>query len=528
MSSQPTPITNIDSKSIPVINNQTVKNPDGSYSAKSAFITSGVKWGSSGNGTSGGNVTWSFAKFNFNDRLSFDQLLYSSLEDDVRNAFKTWQDVADITFTEVEDSSNTDIRIGMNAIDGVNNTLGTAHYTYSGNIFSFADIELDTSEDWSGSLPYLTLVHEIGHAIGLDHENRVPAIMNSTIDTNLTGLTNDDKEGIIAIYGPAANTGPADIPASIDTTAKFDIAESYQGIIHSETDIDWVKVTLFSGVDYVIELKGQDSNSGTLADPFIAGIYDVNGSFLGSQTTNDDGGVGLDSKLSFRADRTGEYFIAADAFSTPTASDSYTLSISYQTPATNFKASDSKNILQGSQGIDYAQYSILSSQANITKAAGQDNYFLSRNGTRDELTNIERLQFLDKNIALDIDDNAGQAYRLYKAAFDREPDSAGLGYWINDLDNGRSLVEISQGFIDSAEFRLSTGINPSQENFITLLYTNVLNRTPDQAGFDYWINDLNQGTSYAGALASFSESIENKANVIGLIENGISYDQWVA
>ena len=48
----------------------------------------------------------------------------------------------------------------------------------------------------------------------------------------------------------------------------------------------------------------------------------------------------------------------------------------------------------------------------------------------------ERLTFSDANIALDIDGNAGQAHRIYKAAFDRAPDLGGLGFWINTLDNG--------------------------------------------------------------------------------------------
>ena len=36
--------------------------------------------------------------------------------------------------------------------------------------------------------------------------------------------------------------------------------------------------------------------------------------------------------------------------------------------------------------------------------------------------NVERLDFSDAHLAFDVDGNAGQIYRLYKAAFARTPD----------------------------------------------------------------------------------------------------------
>src|ERR1700730_43745 len=40
----------------------------------------------------------------------------------------------------------------------------------------------------------------------------------------------------------------------------------------------------------------------------------------------------------------------------------------------------------------------------------------------DTLNDVERLQFSDGVVAFDIQGNAGNAYRLYQAAFDRTPD----------------------------------------------------------------------------------------------------------
>jgi Domain of unknown function (DUF4214) len=157
-----------------------------------------------------------------------------------------------------------------------------------------------------------------------------------------------------------------------------------------------------------------------------------------------------------------------------------------------------------------------------------DDLVRGRDGS-DALNDVERLQFSNTNLALDIDlwDNAGSAYRLYKAAFDREPDEVGLGYWIDQLDNGGSLQLAASGFLISDEFRSLYGSNPSDTLFLTRLYNNVLDRDPDQGGLNYWISQINNGMSRESALINFSESNENVSNVAALIDNGIQYQPWL-
>lgn len=148
-------------------------------------------------------------------------------------------------------------------------------------------------------------------------------------------------------------------------------------------------------------------------------------------------------------------------------------------------------------------------------------------GGNDNLREVERIDFKDQNLAYDIDGNAGQAYRIYKAAFDRTPDGGGLGYWINAIDNGQTLETVAAQFIGSDEFKSKYGDNPTDEAFLTALYANVLDRGPDNDGYQWWLNELSSGSRTRDAvLAGFSESTENKENVIGLIGNGILYDEW--
>ena len=56
-----------------------------------------------------------------------------------------------------------------------------------------------------------------------------------------------------------------------------------------------------------------------------------------------------------------------------------------------------------------------------------------------------------------------------------------------------------------------------------MLYRNVLARTSDQAGKDYWMNAIHSGMERADVLIDFSESTENHHNVAGLIAYGIAY-----
>jgi hypothetical protein len=146
-----------------------------------------------------------------------------------------------------------------------------------------------------------------------------------------------------------------------------------------------------------------------------------------------------------------------------------------------------------------------------------------------DLYQVERIQFSDSAIALDISGIAGQAYRIYKAAFNRTPDQSGLGYWIGQMDAGVGMVEVAARFIDSPEFRELYGQNPSNAEFLTKVYSNVLDRNPDSVGLAWWVNEMtvNPAKTWQKVLADFSESTENQADVASLISNGIEYVPWV-
>ena len=141
----------------------------------------------------------------------------------------------------------------------------------------------------------------------------------------------------------------------------------------------------------------------------------------------------------------------------------------------------------------------------------------------------DRLIFEDKVIANASDVNASMAFRLYEAVFNRNPmegDTAGLGYWIGEIDAGMTLEDVAARFIDSSEFVAAYGASPDNATFLTKLYENILDRSPDSEGYGWWLNELNTNAerTQAKVLAEFAESDENQAAVADLVATGIVYD----
>lgn len=140
----------------------------------------------------------------------------------------------------------------------------------------------------------------------------------------------------------------------------------------------------------------------------------------------------------------------------------------------------------------------------------------------DSLSGIERIEFADATVRLDVYGNAGQVYRLYQAAYVREPDTGGLAFYIDAVDAGLSLPALADLFIVADEFIENYGEDVSDAELIDILYNNVLGRNADETGKQFWVEQLGRPEFDAGDLLHFfSESDENIALVAPAIEDGI-------
>ena len=91
------------------------------------------------------------------------------------------------------------------------------------------------------------------------------------------------------------------------------------------------------------------------------------------------------------------------------------------------------------------------------------------------------------------DENFETFIELYIAYFNRAPDAVGLNFWGTAFANGASLEEMATLFIDQDETSAAYPAGTSNSVFAETVYNNVLGRTPDQLGFDFWINQLDSG-----------------------------------
>lgn len=176
-------------------------------------------------------------------------------------------------------------------------------------------------------------------------------------------------------------------------------------------------------------------------------------------------------------------------------------------------------------GLDWVAFS--GAAAGYTVRKSVDGYTVDDgDGYVAHLRNVERLAFGDVAFALDVDGAPGQVYRLYQAAFARKPDLGGIGFWIDQVEDGMRLDQAAGHFLDSPEFTAKYGAGVTDGVFVDALYRNVLQRAPDQGGKAFWLAALADGFERSELLLAFSDSAENVGQVAALIGNGFAYTPW--
>ncbi|MBF0192596.1 MAG: hypothetical protein HQL99_15890, partial [Magnetococcales bacterium] len=112
-----------------------------------------------------------------------------------------------------------------------------------------------------------------------------------------------------------------EIQNNTSTAAMTKPGSAVTGSVNSSGDADWFRVTLQSGSQYRFDLEGQPTGKGTISDPYFY-FYNSSGISLGS---DDDGGDGLNSRLTHTASYTGTYYVSAAGYGSSTGT--YTLTV---------------------------------------------------------------------------------------------------------------------------------------------------------------------------------------------------------
>ena len=106
---------------------------------------------------------------------------------------------------------------------------------------------------------------------------------------------------------------PSDLQtAGTDTTGTVAVDGSVTGEIDHPGDQDWFAVTLEAGTIYRIDLEGFWTSAGSLGGAYLRGIYDSEGNPI-SGTTDDNAGIGDNSRVIFTPTENGTYYVSAGA-----------------------------------------------------------------------------------------------------------------------------------------------------------------------------------------------------------------------
>ncbi|MHA7810451.1 MAG: matrixin family metalloprotease [Marinobacter adhaerens] len=187
-----------------------------------------VKWGEQRLGA-GAKISYAFADetLDFTDArncgvlapmkaLSGQDLPFETLVKETAAAFLVWERAADISFHHVADTRSADIILGA---QGQPRRRAFANVTYAPGerdgvrAIDQALICLNPEQKWKvgfGGDPEIydirhTLIHEIGHAIGLDHPGPSGQVMGFRYTENFPELQPGDLRGIRHLYGHRAS-----------------------------------------------------------------------------------------------------------------------------------------------------------------------------------------------------------------------------------------------------------------------------------------------------------------------------------
>ncbi len=162
-------------------------------------------------------VTWSFASAG----ADFTGAVGAAYQDTIHAAIVRWAGVANLSFKQVADSTpGVDVRVGWGSFSG--NQVGETDYSYQGSTTkafvpgiklrledpSLRPVGTAQNATYQGTSTtlYEVMLHEFGHALGLDHSTDPNATMYPIVGPPNANLDASDIAGIQTLYGAPAGS----------------------------------------------------------------------------------------------------------------------------------------------------------------------------------------------------------------------------------------------------------------------------------------------------------------------------------
>lgn len=315
------------------------------------------------------------------------------------------------------------------------------------------------------------------------------------------------------------------------STAQLAIGLPISGDIELPNDEDWFKTFLFEDKSYTITLQGYDAGVGTLGGNYAEAylrIFDASGHIEESET---DGGLGDDPLINFVPDVTGYYYVSAlDLWDSGTGT--YVVKVESDDNVIQGSTNDESFSFQhnmhfyGDEGIDTLQINAAENQVilNIQDSAS----LITTSEGIAEIISIERIEFSDKTVAIDIDGHGGLAAKVIAGVYGANEvatNSTLMGKAIDKLDNkGYVYATLVEWAMSSQGLNGTTVEN--YQNIVNVLWKNVfgvLPTTDENALFTYFLATGELNYVSIGYLASEGVANTGQLDLVGLADTGIEY-----
>jgi hypothetical protein len=414
--------------------------------------------------------------------------------------------------------------------------------SYTSDAYIYLDaFQTDNQNPVAGSWGYQALLHEVGHALGLKH----PFEATDGATTTLTSPYLDTTATTIMSYTQTASTCYSEFQA-------YDIAAL--NFLYGTDGLrgDWgvqTAGTYLTGspLDEFFVLPGGNV---TLADTGGADTVGYSGALADYTITPLLGKQWLEIKAN------GLTHIVSASVETLSFADGAASTASLLAPQGKFIfgsvagetlagtsgddmvfASDGNDILQGNggndllgggSGLDMAVFD--SYAADISLSRSGESWILTDRYKEVILASVERLEFLDGKVALDLDTDeaAGMAALLVSAVAGKErlADQATVGEVIGWFDGGMNIQQMCETIVTADWFSAATG--GTNEGLVSLVTENMygFQLSSDQ---NEWFLNLLQGHGGSLSQADFlsfmtlSSDNQERINLAGLQQTGLAY-----
>lgn len=480
--------------------------PFSTYNHIDALLDSGPHWNFVTATTN--TLKFTFSVASGNESTKSGQTAFSEAQMvHARAAMAYLTTVTGITFTETSDGAAADIHLASIDIDGAstsglcswstsyNFTTSTNELTrYSANAYVYLDnVEWKTENAnlTPGTYGYETLLHELGHMLGLKHPfEETPRLPSATDNTNYTLMAYTESGG------PYTTFREYDIAALNWLYG----ADGLRGALGINSTGGGRYLTGTSVVDTLVGTGNADRLDGAAGNDSLTGGG-------GNDTINGGDGVDLaiftGGRSNYVITKSGTGYKVVDGRASGDGTDSVAT-------VESLKFSDASLQVQYDSAVQALYLAYFGRAADFSGLANFQSQMTAL-GAPQEFTALEAAYKTNAGIHSLIDSfsTSGESTKLYggdtrafvtsvfQNLFNRAPATAGLDYWAGEIDNGNASRS-------NAALSIMSGalVNQTAQGQIDAAIIN--NKTAIASNFTFALNTSVKASAFSGSTAAAS------------------------